>query len=74
MGTINMNIPNLDNLIKVMECEAWPKQCEHCPYGYQYWDDSGDNGFWWCDENKVIADALFYLKLYQYLIKEQENG
>ena len=40
-----MNIPNLDNLIKAIECDAWPKQCKKCPYNYQYWDDSGDYGF-----------------------------
>lgn len=68
-------IPNLDNLIAALECENWSSStCEHCPYDYQHWDDSGDNAFWWCNEQKKINDALFYLKLYQHLIKEQENG
>ena len=69
------NIPNLDNVISAMECEGTFKNlCKHCPYDYQYWDDSGDYGFWWCDENKVWGHALFYLKLYQYLIKEKNNA
>lgn len=68
-------IPNLDNLIKAIECEEWkPSICEYCQYNYQYLDDSGDHAFWFCDEEKKINDALFYLKLYQHLIKEQENG
>lgn len=42
-----MDIPNLDNLIKAIECGGWSSsQCEHCPWGYQHWDDSGDHGFW----------------------------
>jgi len=68
-----MNIPDLDNLIKALECDLWPKQCENCPYGYNYWDDSGDYGFWWCDDSRKSDESLFYLKLYQHLIKEQEN-
>lgn len=66
-----MKIPNLNNLIQAIECDDWSSsKCEHCPWGYQHWDDSGDHGFWWCDENKLFEDALFYLKLYQYLIQE----
>lgn len=70
-----MNIPNLDNLIAALECDNWtPHHCQHCPYEYQYLDDHGDNIYWCCDEDRKIEDALFYLKLYQYLIKEKENG
>lgn len=55
--------PNLDNLIHAIECETWAtSQCEHCPYGYQYWDDSGDHGFWFHDDEKTLNDALFFLK------------
>ena len=70
-----IEIPNLDNVINALQCEGCFKhQCEHCPYGYSHLDDRGDNSFWWCNEEKVLEDALFYLKLYQYLIKEQSNG
>lgn len=56
-------MPNLDNLIHAIECENWnPSQCEHCPYGYQYWDESGDHSFWFHDEEKMLNDALFFLK------------
>ena len=68
-----MDIPNLDNLIKALECDLWPKQCEHCPYGYQKWDDNGDYPDWWCDDIRKDEEVLFYLKLFQHLIKEQEN-
>ena len=69
-----MDIPNLDNLIKAIECDGYLKnQCEHCPYNYQIYDTSGDSYFWWCDENKLWEHALFYLKLYQYLIKEKND-
>lgn len=66
-------MPDLDTLIKVIQCNKWPSQCQHCPYGYQYWDDSGDNGFWWCDENRVYKETIFFLSLYQKLIKEQND-
>ena len=70
-----MDIPNLDNLIKAIECEGfWKDKCKHCPYNYQHWDDNGDQGFWTCDENKLWEHTLFYLKLYQHLIKENTNG
>ena len=72
-----MDIPNLDNLIKAIECNGCLKnKCTHCPYGYQYWNDQGDRAFWWCDEDKLWKDALFYLKLYQYLINKEQikNG
>lgn len=56
-------IPNLDNLIHAIECKNWhPSECEHCPYGYQHWDDSGDHGFWFHDDEKVLEDALYFLK------------
>lgn len=64
-----MDAPNLDNLIKAIECDAWTfNKCKECPYNYQHWDDSGDYGFWCCDEERKWNDALFYLKLYQHLI------
>lgn len=68
-------IPDLNNLIKALECEEWRSEvCKTCRYGYQYLDDHGDNSIWICNESKLLDDALFYLKLYQYLIKEQKNG
>ena len=68
-----MNIPELDNLIKAMQCEGWLKsQCEHCPLNYQKLDDCGDHPFWWCDEDKILENALFYLKIYQHLIQTQK--
>ena len=70
-----MNIPDLDNLIQAIKCDNWtPHHCQYCPYNYQYWDDHGDNAFWTCNEEKKLEDALFYLSIYQYLIKEKENG
>ena len=67
-----MDIPNLNNLINAMECNNWIKsRCEFCPYGYQYYDDRGDSAFWFCDEDKILEHAHFYLKLYQHLIEEQ---
>ena len=70
-----MDIPSLDNLINAMLCDDWLRdKCEQCPYNYQYYDDTGDHGFWFCDDEKIRNHALFYLQLYQHLIKEQENG
>ena len=69
-----MNIPNLDNLLAAMQCErCYQNQCEYCPYGYGYFDDSGDNSFWWCNEEKIMEDAFFFLKIYQHLIEENKN-
>lgn len=69
-----MDIPNLDNLIHAIECEGiFYNGCKRCPFGYHHWDDSGDNGMWCCDEAKITEDTLFYLKLYQYLIKESQK-
>ena len=66
------DIPKLDNLIAAIQCDGYLKnKCEHCPYDYQMWDTSGDNYFWWCNEEKIQEHSLFYLKLYQYLINEQ---
>lgn len=64
-------IPNLDNIIKAYECPGF--KCKACPYGYGYFDDNGDNYFWTCDLYRLEQDALFYLKLYQHLIKEEEK-
>lgn len=64
--------PNLDNLIHAIECKVWgTSQCEHCPYGYQHWDDSGDYGFWFHDDEKVLNDALFFLKQ---IVTQKEKG
>lgn len=66
-------IPNLDNLIKAFECENWrPNVCKQCEYGYL--DESGDNPSWGCDSIRMHEEVLFYLKLYQYLIKENQNA
>ena len=65
-------IPNLDILIKVLECLG--QNCRECPYGYSYYDDNGDYGFWTCDTMRVEEESLFFLKLYQHLIKEGEKN
>lgn len=68
-----MIIPKLNNLITALECEDWrPSVCEHCEYGFL--DDHGDYPIWSCNETRLREESLFYLKLYQYLIEEQENG
>ena len=68
-----MTIPKLDNLITALECEEWrPSICKKCKYGYL--DNNGDNAIWSCNEEKIKEKTLFYLKLYQYLIKENTNG
>ena len=67
-----IDTPNLDNLIKALECDDW--HCQECPFGYNYLDDHGDNLIYACDEQKLIGDAVFYLKMYQYLIKENKDG
>ena len=66
-------IANLNNVIKALECDEWrPSVCKLCEYGYL--DDHGDSPTWTCNEERKINEALFFLKLYQHLIKEQENG
>jgi hypothetical protein len=66
-------IPDLDILIKVIECPMHPHNCRECPYGYSYYDDNGDYGFWTCDTMRVEEESLFFLKLYQHLIEEDKN-
>lgn len=70
-----MVIPDLDNLINSLKCKEWGAGdgCKHCPYGYQYYDDSGDHGIWTCDEERRYIDILFYLEMYRLAIKEHEN-
>lgn len=66
-----MPIPNLNNLIAALKCNNWTsKICENCPYQYQKYDDSGDNGIWTCDDERKLEDALFYLEIYQHLANE----
>ena len=66
-------MPDLENLIKAMECSNWHESiCENCPYGYGHIDDSGDHAFWCCDDDKVYNDAISWLKLIQHLIND--NG
>jgi len=65
-------MPELDNLIKAMDCEEYKESvCKNCPYGYQKWDDHGDYPYWTCDEERLREDATGYLKLYQHLINEK---
>ena len=74
-----MEIPKLKNVIAAYKCFNGPyaleykDKCKHCPYGYGYLDDSGDNYFWTCDSEKWENDAYFFLKLYQHLIKEEKE-
>ena len=67
-------MPDLDTLIKVIECPGHAHNCSKCPYGYSYYDDNGDYGFWTCDTMRVEEESLFFLKLYQHLIKEGEKN
>lgn len=64
-------MPDLKTLITVLECLG--RDCKKCPYGYGFYDDSGDYGFWTCDTMRVEEESLFFLKLYQHLIEEKEN-
>ena len=69
-------IPDLDNLLNAIACNYGlfaGTKCEECPFGYSHYDDRGDHGFWCCDEQHFDTDIIFYLKLYQYLIKENEK-
>ena len=69
---------NLDNVITAYECWNSPYEkdkCDHCPYGYSYLDDSGDGRpFYTCKEEKLTDDMYSWLKIYQYLIKEDKKG
>ena len=62
-----MDVPNLDNLIKALECKEWRSSiCKQCPYGFL--DDHGDTPILACNGEKIKEESLFYLKLYQHLI------
>ena len=65
-------MPELKTLIAVLECLGG-RDCKKCPYGYGFYDDSGDSGFWTCDTMRVEEESLFFLKLYQHLIEEGEK-
>lgn len=70
-----MEIPRLNDVIKALECEEWrPSVCKKCMYGFL--DDHGDNPTWSCDEIRIHEETLFWLKLYQHLINEEQikNG
>lgn len=57
-------MPDLEKLIGAIECGNWSSsECKHCPFDYQYYDDSGDTAFWCCDEDKKLEDALAFLKI-----------
>ncbi len=65
------DIPELSQVINALECEEWrPSVCKSCIYGYL--NDHGDTPTWTCDEERIKQEALFYLKIYQYLIKQQD--
>lgn len=68
----------LEKVIAVYECWNGSYErgkCDHCLYGYSYWDDSGDgSGQYSCDEEKWEKDAYVWLKIYQHLIKEKDNN
>lgn len=69
-------MPDLETLIKVLHClngPYWKADCEHCPYGYQYYDDSGDTYFWTCDQGRIERESQFFLELYYMLVKENEQ-
>ena len=62
-------IPDLNRLIKAIECEEWRSSiCSKCEYSYI--DDSGDHPIQTCNVEKIKEETLFYLKLYQYLIHQ----
>ena len=68
-------MPDLNNLIKALECEEWHQDiCKKCEYGCL--EDIGDYSVWGCDEFRIHEETLFWLKLYQYLIQEEgiKNG
>lgn len=65
-------IPDLNKLIKAIECEGWRSfDCSKCKYSYI--DDHGDHPIQSCNEEKIKEETLFYLKLYQYLIEGKNN-
>ena len=56
----------IERVISAYNCGEiqWPgDRCEHCPYGYGYFDDSGDNAFWWCNDEKLEEDAIKMLRI-----------
>ena len=69
-------MPTLDLVIAAFECYDNPNKspCDNCSYGYGYLDEHWDYPCWSCDIEKLENDMLGYLKIYQYLVQEQENN
>ena len=64
----------IDWLIAAWKCSESKlpgERCEFCPYGYGYLDDSGDYEFWWCDDEKMMKDAIKLLQGIKEVIKWQ---
>ena len=57
----------IEKIIAAYECgeNRLPgERCKTCPYGYGKWDESGDNGFWRCDDERIEEDAINLLKIF----------
>ena len=67
---------SLDQVIAAYECydNLDKSPCNKCPYGYGFWDDNYDYPIWTCDNERLEHDMLGYLKIYQYLVKENEKA
>ena len=60
-----MTEEKIDNWLKAVDCDPvshHTHDCKNCPYGYGYLDNRGDNSFWWCDEEKILNDAVEIIK------------
>lgn len=65
---------DLNNLLLAYQCNKWNSSCAHCPYGYGYLNDRGDNTYWSCDSDRIADDMFAWLSIYQYLIDSQERN
>ena len=69
------NLENsISNVLKAYECSDsfYKHDCKNCPYGYGYYDDSGDNGYWTCDFDLISKTMYQWLSIFQHLSEEEK--
>ena len=65
------------NVLRAYEClnnDNIKHDCEHCQYGFKYWEDRYDGRpYWSCDTEGIEQEMYQWLKIYEYILQEQNH-
>ena len=66
---------SISNILRAYECseDFYKHDCKNCPYGFQHYDDSGDNAYWTCNFDLISQRMYQWLAIFNHIAEDEEK-